>query len=102
MEKTALTFADAGQVYKKLGSVTVKHDQLLSRRPGYNAYALAQYCEALSRVIRRIQRGDDLRLALLHSFNGSLLDKCLRACGLAKSTPLEKKGHIPRLPDLTE
>ena len=101
-QKTPLTFADAGVVNQKLVLVIVKHDQIMSHKPGYNTYALGLYCKAAVDTEARLLLKQDLRLALLHSFNGALLNKCLRACGLPKATKDEKCGIYPLLPVLND
>jgi len=69
----------------------------------YNPYALGLYFQAMDRLDRYVARGDDLRLAMLHCFNGRLLDRLLKSANLPISTKDEAYvGGFDRLPELEE
>jgi hypothetical protein len=75
-----------------LAHVVTEYDRQQSSKRGYNIYALAQYLGAADDAIALTVQGVELRAALLRSFNGRLLDRCLKACGLPTSTPAEQRG----------
>lgn len=79
----------------KLLHAVTQYDMKQSRKKYYNHYALAQYLMAVDRA--RDAMADDgltLRQALVTSFNGRLLDVCLKAVGEAPSTQQEQFGRL--------
>ena len=72
------------------------YDRRREKKPGYNPYALPQYCGALQLVDRKVAAGDTLRVAITSSFSGSLQDAVLKGAGEPKGTSDEVRGWGPR------
>ena len=70
------------------------YDTAQSKRPGYNRHALPIYFEALDDALAYVDKGKPVREALTRCFNGRLLDVCLKAAGLERSTRDEQRGGI--------
>lgn len=67
------------------------YDRKQSTRKGHNPYALAHYAGALARVSEGVDKGQDLREAILNWFVGPLADLVLKSVGLAPRTQDEKR-----------
>lgn len=72
------------------------YDRRRENKPGYNPYALPQYCAALQLVDKKVAAGDTLRVAITSSFIDRLQDAVLKAAGLPKGTTDELRGWGPR------
>ncbi len=87
----------------KLVNALTAYDIAESKKRFYNPYALALYFQALNRFEAYIARGYDMRVSLLNCFNGRLLDRMLKVCGLPKSTKEECfVGGYPQLPEIDD
>jgi predicted metal-binding transcription factor (methanogenesis marker protein 9) len=88
-------FEMSDTMYRRLQFTVTQYDVKQSQKKGYNIYALAQYLMAVDRARDAMaDEGLDLRTALIHCFNGRLLDVCLRAAGVATSTRAEQMGRL--------
>jgi hypothetical protein len=87
----------------RLLNALTEHDRRESKKKFYNPYALGQYCQALNRLERYVNAGHDLRLSMLNTFNGKLLDKMLNVANLPVSTKDEQwVGGFRQLPELED
>lgn len=78
-------------IKNKLLHAVTEYDRKQSTKKFYNIYALAQYLMAVERASEYMVNYDmTLREALLKSFNGRLLDVCLKAAGEPTSTKHEQ------------
>ena len=68
------------------------YDRSNSRRRGYNIYALAQYLQAVDRVIEAVEAGAEPRAAILEEFQDRLRDALLRALGQPITSAEELKA----------
>jgi hypothetical protein len=87
---TPLTSLERHQL---LHAVT-EHDRKQSTRKGYNRYALAHYLAAVENVCNAVNCGSTRRDALVDNFCGRLLDICLKALNMDKSTREEQMGGL--------
>lgn len=78
----------------KLVAALLKYDAKQQTKKGYNIYACSHYMNAVTNVRELCDSGLSLRLALVKSFNGRLLDVCLKALGEATSTRDEQWGRL--------
>jgi hypothetical protein len=69
-----------------------EYDRKQSTRKHYNRYALPQYLMAIDHVTNAVNCGRTRRDALVDKFNGRLLDVCLKALNMDKSTREEQLG----------
>jgi hypothetical protein len=63
-------------------------------RAYHNPNALGLYMQALHAMSEDLTKGRDVRDAIVGHFTGRLLDRCLVACGLPKSTDREQRGSL--------
>jgi hypothetical protein len=70
------------ELNRKLTGAVVRYDEAQAKKKFYNRYALAQYCEAVSNILDAVDRGAELRTAILDNVQGPLATACLRAVGL--------------------
>lgn len=75
-----------------LRHAVTRYDRRQEGRKGYNPYALGLYMGAVGRVEQDLLAGASLRGALVHNFNGRLLDFCLKSLKL--ETYVEKRGAL--------
>lgn len=75
-----------------LTAAIMAYDRGESKKPYYNRYAMPQLLKRVTDVVADIERGADVRMAILAGFNGRVLDKALKAVGLPRATPEEKLG----------
>lgn len=86
---------------QKLVNALTAHDIRESKKKHHNRYALALYFQALNRLENYIDAGYDVRLSMLNTFNGRLLDKLLKVAELPTSTKAESMvGSYAKLPEL--
>jgi hypothetical protein len=76
-------------IHDTLVNTVTAYDRQQSTKKGYNRYALGLYFHAIAGVDERLNAGEDLRTVLVTSFNGRLLDRCLKALQLAPATTNE-------------
>jgi hypothetical protein len=79
------------ELNRKLTGAVVRYDETQAKRKFYNRYALAQYCEAISNILDAVDRGADLRAAILDNVQGPLATACLRAVGLPAMQRSERR-----------
>jgi hypothetical protein len=82
------------EMHYELAHAVTQYDRKQYTRRGYNMYALAQYLEAVDRVYNAVNCGTTRRDALVDNFNGRLLDVCLKALNMDKSTDEEQRGSL--------
>jgi hypothetical protein len=80
--------------HQKIVHAFTEHDRRESLKRHYNRYALAQYCEAGSRVAAYVSLGYNQRDAVLACFCGPLANKILRALGLPLMTKDEARYGV--------
>lgn len=68
------------------------YDRKQSSKRGYNQYALGIYFQRIDEVCADIERGADVRAAIVAGFTGRLADHCLRALSLPITTNSEAFG----------
>ncbi len=83
-------------IHNRLIRTVTVYDQKQSSRRDYNPYALGQYFKAVQEVEEALTKGEPLRSALVMNFCGRLLDACLKAVDLPKSTK-EEQMFISRI-----
>lgn len=59
-----------------------EYDRQQSKRQGYNPHALAIYFQRIDEVCSDIERGADMRAAILAGFDGTLRDRILKSVSL--------------------
>jgi len=79
-------------VKAKLLHAVTEYDRRESKKPSYNRYALPQYLARIAEIDADIQRGADVRRAIVAGFSGRLADRCLKAVGLDKTSDEEQRG----------
>ncbi len=79
-------------IKQTLVSAVLAYDNKQSKRSGFNRFALPQYLARIDEVCDDIQQGANIREAITAAFTGRLLDVCLKAVGLSKSTDQEARG----------
>ena len=67
------------QLRQTMTRAVTNFDRQASRRRGYNIYALAQYLDAVDRVVEAVEGGAEPRAAVTEAFNDRLQDALLRA-----------------------
>lgn len=78
-------------IHDSLVHAVTEYDRKESTKRGYNRYALPQYIGRIQEIDEDLKNGADLRSALVAAFCGKrLLDSCLKAVGLPKSTDQDK------------
>jgi len=85
-------------IHDTLLHALTEYDRKQSSKRGYNMYALPQYIGRLHDIDADLAQGADLRAALTAAFCGRLLDVCLKAVGLPKSTDGEQRGGVVYTP----
>ena len=80
-------------LHDRLIHAVTEYDRKQSTKRGYNIYALGQCVGRVQEVTADIQAGADIRNAITAAFTGRLLDVCLKAAGLPKSSTEEARGH---------
>lgn len=78
----------------KLIAALTDYDRRQSAKPCYNRWALPQYFQRVDSICEDIDRGADLRSAIIAGFTGRLADKCLRAVGAEITTRDEQTGGL--------
>lgn len=74
------------------------YDRKQSTKRFYNHYALAQYFERIEEICADVERGADVRKAVVAGFSDRLLDHCLRALNMPLFTREEQNsawGYSP-------
>ena len=79
-------------IHQKLISAATQYDEKQSKKKFYNPWALPQYIGRIQEISADLDKGADLRKALVTGLNGRLLDICLKAVGLPTSTKEEQRG----------
>lgn len=88
-----------GSVHNALIHAATQYDIRQSTKPGYNAYALAQYFGRIEETERDIANGATLRAALVAAFHGPLLNALLRGVNQPKLGAEEKQfGRVVYIP----
>ncbi|MGB0108572.1 MAG: hypothetical protein WBP52_08725 [Terriglobales bacterium] len=77
-----------------LVNAVTEYDRKQSTRKHYNRYALAQYLAAVEDVTNAVNCGSTRRDALVSKLNGRLLDVCLKALNMDRSTREEQLGSL--------
>jgi hypothetical protein len=85
-------------LHNKLVDAVTAYDRKQESKRGYNRYALAQYLARVQEVSADIAKGADIRAAITAGFTGRLLDACLKAVGLPKSSDSEQRGRYVYTP----
>lgn len=75
-----------------LTAAIMKYDREESRKSYYNPYAMPQLLKRVTDVVADIDRGANPREAIIAGFNGRVADLALKAVGLPRATPDEKRG----------
>ena len=83
---------DETRLHFLLTHAVTEYDRKESRKRFYNRYALALYLGTVHSALEQITAGQSPRAALCASFNGRLLDACLKAVGEPRSTRAEQLG----------
>jgi hypothetical protein len=78
-------------IHDTLIHTVTEDDRQQSTKKGDNRYALGIYFQAVEGVDERLSSGEDLREVLVSSFNGRLLDRCLKAVQCAPATTNEHR-----------
>lgn len=84
-------------MYTELSAAVTKYDQkqlrlsLKNRKRFYNIHALRLSLEAVERACAAYYKDGCTRQAVVENFCGQLLDVCLAALGLDKSTDAEQR-----------
>jgi hypothetical protein len=87
----------------RLVNAITEYDKRQADKKFYNPYALGLYFKALARLEKYLAAGYDLRVSLLNTFNGRLLDLMLKTCNLPKSTKAETfVGGFEQLPEIED
>jgi hypothetical protein len=73
-------------IKQKLVHAVTQYDAKQSKRAGFNRYALPQYLARIDEVCADIERGANVRDAIVAAFTGRLMDVCLKAVGESTST----------------
>ena len=73
-------------------SALTQYDQKEKKKRNYNIYALGIYFERVDDVMLDIEKGADIRAAVVAGFTGRLADHCLRALKLPITTREEQFG----------
>lgn len=84
MNKTNIEYAKFVRI--ELIHAVTRYDRRQSKRPDYNRYALPQYLQRVKEVADDVERGANVRDAILAGFSGRLADVCLKFIGQPAAT----------------
>lgn len=73
-------------------SALTQYDQKEKKKKHYNSFALGIYFQRVDDVMLDIEKGADVRAAVVAGFTGRLADCCLRALKLPITTREEQFG----------
>lgn len=77
---------------RDLHSLVTQWDALESKRPHHNPHALGIYFQRVAEVLADVERGADVRAAVIAGFCGRLVDFILRGLKLKITTKFEARG----------
>lgn len=69
-----------------------RYDMKQSKKLGYNHYALSLYLERIDLICADVEKGVDVRAAIVAGFSGRVADACLKAVELSSTTKSENTG----------
>lgn len=75
-----------------LTAAIMEYDREESKKKSYNRYAMPILLGRVADVVADIERGADVRQAILAGFNGRVADKALKSVGLPRAAGEEKRG----------
>jgi hypothetical protein len=85
---------ESHEISLRLVNAVTTYDRKQSTKKYYNVYALAQYLKRVGEIVADIERGADVRKAVVTGFSGRIADACLKALQLPKSTRDEALGGM--------
>jgi hypothetical protein len=80
------------QIKWKLIHAVSKYDEKQSKKKSYNRNALGIYIQRIEEIMLDLNKGADLRAAVVAGFTGRLADTCLRELNLSITTDEEQRG----------
>jgi hypothetical protein len=80
------------EITRRLTHAVTEYDRKESSKKHYNRFALGQYFERIADIRADLDRGAEVRAAIVAGFTGRLLDVCLKSVGESTSVDAEQRG----------
>jgi hypothetical protein len=79
-------------LHATLCSAALAYDDKQAKKPGHNRFALPQYLAMIDDVCADVERGADVRAAIVAGFSGRLAQAMLKAAGQSSYTEADARS----------